>query len=567
VPIKTSLLLALVTLLTSSAWAFPPRPAASADAGTQILGPTADVDWGRPLASGDFDDDGFDDLVVVASESFGGITSQVFVIRGGPGGHNRGVIDLAVTPADLTISGAAVDDNLGSSAASGDVNGDGIDDLLLCASTADPGGLANAGIAYLLFGEPTFFATPTRSMAFNTDWDVRFLGPVAGGDMGGALLFGGLDAQACAIGNLNGDAFGDVVLGVHLADGNRGEAGRVYVRMGNAFNPGLTFNLSSAGSSNFQVWGAGELDELGTVVLTGDLTGDGIDELILPNQYRSKGIYTSEGATHIYRGRASWPTGVYNLATTPANITLIGGRASDEFGSSAAAGDFNGDGVGDVVISAPGAELGPLDTQQGDGIVYGFLGRPQYQTGTYSIDLASSSLDFTLIGEFQEGLGNLVAAGDFNGDGVADIAAAEWFSGPSINGSVDVLLGRDFEAGASYRAAIDTDLRILGAASDRIGFSLAVSNTNGDALDEVFFGTPFNNASAGTAYVHTHVSGDADFDRDVDLRDFAALQPCIGNPIAGPPTLPCVLIDFTLDEQVDGADVDGFTDVLSGPGA
>jgi len=541
-----------------------PRLVQSADARTIVRGHAANLDWGRPLASGDFDGDGYDELVVAASESFGGGVSTVHIIRGGPGAHARGVVNLATAPADLVLIGASVDDNLGASLADGDVNGDGVDDLLVVASTGDFGGLQDRGIAYLLFGGAGFFDAPTRDMAVDASWDMRILGPVAGGDMGGSLLFGGFDAEGAAIGNLNGDIYGDMALGVHLADGADDGSGRVYVKFGGPFPSGFTLNLALSSGYDFVVWGAGELDELGTVVKTGDLTGDGIDELILPDEYASQGLFTSEGAVFVFRGRGAWPS-LFNLGTSPADITLLGARDYDNLGQSAAVGDFNGDGITDLAAAAPGADAGAFNNQRGDGIVYGLLGGAQYQTATHLIDLATDTVDFTLIGEFEENLGTLVTAGDYNGDGVDDIAAAEWFAGPNINGAVEVLLGRDFAPGASFTAAVDTDIRILGAANDRISFSLATLNSNGDGLAEIAFGTPFNNANRGSAYLYTYVSADADFDGDIDLRDLAELQPCVGNVFTAPATAPCVLLDNTLDEQVDGADLDGLLAEWTGP--
>jgi hypothetical protein len=546
-----------------------PLQRSNSDAGTTYLGALADLDWGRPVASGDLDGDGYDEIIIGASEPYGGFISRVYVLRGGPGAHGRGAIDLSTTAADQVILGAAVDDNLGCSIATGDVNGDGIADLLICASNASYGGVEYRGIAYLIYGGPNFFASGTRDLSLSGQWDVRFLGPVADGDMGGNNMFGGLDAHAAAIGRLDSDAYGDVVLGVHLATGGASGSGSVFVVFGLPFPSGATVNLAVPSNYGVRINGRGEYDQLGEVVLTADLTGDGLDELILPNEYASKGLFTSEGATYILRGRTrpAWnAVKSYNLATLPANITLWGAREDDNLGVAAAAGDFNGDGLADLAVAAPGADAGAWDDQIGEGFVYGLLGSQAYQTGTYSRDYATATPDFKLVGEFQEGLGMEVSAGDFNGDGIDDIAAAEWFAGPETNGVVEVLFGRPFAPGATYTANVDTDLHIVGAANDRIGFSLGAADVNGDGLREIVYGTPFNNSDRGTVYVFTYVSGDPDHDGDHDLADFARLQGCFIGPDERTTVGPCVLLDFDLDEDVDMADFTAWVPLMAGPG-
>ncbi|MBN2445542.1 MAG: FG-GAP repeat protein [Phycisphaerae bacterium] len=552
--------LTMVTVLHAT-----PRPYVSTDAGTIYLGAVADSDWGRPLTSGDFDDDGYDDVVVAASESYGGVMSYVCVVRGGPGAHGAGTIDLSIVSADQVIAGAELNDNLGSSMAAGDVNGDGVDDLLLCASSADFSGVVDRGVAYLIYGGATFFSSPTRDLSASGSWDMRFIGPAAYGDMGGGSAFGGLDAHAATIGDINGDTLGDVILGVHLMDGGPSQAGRVYVVFGRNLPSGYTFNLALSSWYDVRVDGNGQYDNLGECVLTGDLTGDGIEELIIPSHYASQGLFTSEGAVHIFRGRATWNQ-VYSLVTTTADIRLLGDQVYDELGSAAAVGDFNGDGITDLIAAAPGADAGTFNDQRGDGFVYGLLGSTVYQTDTHTIDYASSTPDFLLIGEFEENLGDEVCAGDFNGDGVYDIAACERFGGPSTNGVVEVLLGRDFAPGETHTANVDTDARIVGLANDRIGFWLSAADSNNDGVDEVFFSTPFNNADYGTAYLFTYVTADGDYDRDTDLLDFAVMQRCCTGALVKALGGGCPMFDFDLDEDIDGEDLAAFDPLMVGPG-
>ncbi|MHC4066532.1 MAG: autotransporter outer membrane beta-barrel domain-containing protein, partial [Planctomycetota bacterium] len=474
------------TATTCSGGAATPQRA-STDAGTIYLGAIGGQDWGRPLGSADLDGDNYDEVIVAASESWGGVTSRVYIVRGGPDAHRRGLVDLSSAGVDQVILGAAVDDNLGSSIATGDVNTDGIDDLLLCASTANFGARTAAGMAYLIHGSADFFASAVRDLSSTANWDVRIAGPVAGGDMGGAGSFAGLDTHAAAIGKLNNDQYGDVVLGVHLADGAATQAGRVYVVFGQTLVSGATLDLASGGDYDVVIYGDDTYDETGDFVLTGDITGDGLDELIIPNHYFSQSLFDSEGAVHIFRGRQTWSV-AYNLGTAPAEITLLGHGKNDGLGESAAVGDFNSDDIMDLAAAAPGGDVGPHTDQQGDGFVYGLLGSGSYQTGAHTIDYATATPDFLLVGGFEEGLGAETAAGDFNGDGYDDLTAAERFAGPDTNGVVEVLFGRDFTGNPVYTAGVSTDLRIVGAPNDRIGFSLSESDVNGDGMDEVFFG-------------------------------------------------------------------------------
>ncbi len=550
----------LVGVICAAASAAPVQKLAS-DAGATYLQAVDDRDWGRPIVSGDLDGDGYDELIIAASESFGDVLSRVDVIRGGPDQQAAGITDLAAKPADQVILGAALNDNLGASMATGDVNGDGVDDLLLCASSADYPGYEGAGIAYLILGGPQFFDSPSRDLSVIQNWDLRIVGPVAGGDMGGANLFGGLDAAGAAIGNLDGDPYGDMVFGVHRATGSASTSGRVYILRGFAEVAGnYTILLNSSFPTITRINGVGTEDELGTVVLAGDLTGDGIDELIMPNEYFShSGFFSSEGAVHILRGRASWPATI-NLSSTT-DIRLLGAATWDTLGTAAVVGDFNDDGVTDLAVSASGADAGAHDTQQGDGFVYGLFGSSAYQTGTHVIDYATATPDFLIVGDFQKGLGDTMAAGDFDGDGVADVAAGQRFGGSS-NGTIDVVFGGDLSGKPVYTANVDTDLRITGdQPSDRCAFWLASADVNHDGLHEIVFGSPFDSANDGVVWVYSHATGDVDHDADRDLYDYAQFQACA----AGAAQSGCFVFDFNTDGVIDLLDLADFVADLTGP--
>ena len=537
------------------------------DSGTVFLEPVTDMDWGRPVASGDLDNDGYDDLMVAASESIGGDISRVYIIRGSEDAAGLGVVDLASVTPDQVIIDVTSNGNLGSSIATGDFNGDGIDDLVVCASTADTV-LAGAGIAYLIFGNGNFFDSSVRNLAETGSWDLRIYGPTQYADLGGASSFGGMDGQGAAIGDINGDIYGDLVLGAHLAPGAASQAGRVYVIYGGPFPSGYSLGLANLASVfGFHIEGKVEYDELGKIVKTADVTGDGIGDLILPNEYYSHGAgyFATEGAVHIYRGRTSWNS-VYRLVDGPADITLLGVGRWDELGAAAAVGDFNNDGIMDLVASAPGADVGVWNQDFGEGFTYGLLGSSVYQTGTHTIDYASADPDFVLVGETHQGLGSELTAGDFNGDGYDDVAASSRDWGTQSQGVVEVLYGRDFAGSPTFVANADTDLRIAGVEPqaqfcDKIG----TANMNNDCLDEIVIATPFDHESKGRVHLFTYASSYAVPDGDHDLADYAAFQACFTGSISPDLGDGCCVWDFDHDGDVDTDDLEELVDVLDGP--
>lgn len=556
--------LLLATLLGSSVTLANPLIFPSNYAGLSIRGPGPGLDWGQPLAAGDFDNDGFEDLVIAASRAAAGESSRVFIIRGRGGLAGAGQIDLADIPADQVIQSGEPEDNLGSSVAAGDVNDDMIDDLLLVASGADFSGRPDRGVAYLIYGDPDFFQEPVRNLQSDEAWDLRLLGPVTGGDMGGSSLFGGEDAQAAAIGDVNGDGIGDIILGVHLADGSKSTAGRVYVRFGSASEPtSRTLNLASSNTRDVEIWGQGEFDQLGTMVTSGDITGDGIDELIIGNPSASRGVFSTEGVTYVLRGRTEWPAFI-NLFNTDADLTILGGRLNDNVGQSVTVGDFNNDTFGDLAIAAPGAELGPVQTQQGDGVVYIFCGGPQFAEGQFFFDLLTDPADAIFVGEPRQRLGSILQSADINLDGFSDLIASQPNAGSNANGVVEVLFGRDFVRPAQFHSGIDTNLRIYGNPNEQLGVWVGTSDFNGDGRPEILCSSPDQNAVAGTVYAW-YVAGDTDLDGDVDAFDLAVFQRCLGENDGRPLSPECQRVDFTLDGFVSSADWLAFEMDTQGP--
>ncbi len=255
-------------------------------------------------AAGDINGDGVPDILVGAPGP-NGSTGQAFVISGADGS----VL--------LTLTGTAAGDQFGWAVAGvGDVDGDGVPDLLIGAPSADPGGLTDAGSAFLFSGAMGTLIT-------------QFDGAVAGNALGFAVG---------SPGDVNGDGFPDLLLGASQASpGGQAEAGQALLISGQApFPTLLTLN------------GAGAGDGLGWFVApAGDFNGDGVPDLIVGAPGADPSSLIDAGSLFIVCG-----------ATGTILRQINGQAAGDSLGVSAAAIGFNLDGRPDLVVGAPDAGPG-----------------------------------------------------------------------------------------------------------------------------------------------------------------------------------------------------------------
>ena len=244
-------------------------------------------------------------------------------------------------------------------------------------------------------------------------------------------------------GDLNDDGFDDILVGAYRVDGSSGgDVGAGYVVFGgpDRFSSQLDVDALD-GSNGFRFLGRSSGDTAGERVAgIGDLNDDGLPDVAIA-AYRADPPGTS-GAGEVYvvfGSEGAWPASLGPDDFDGDNgFTISGSDSFDQLGRDLdAAGDINDDGIDDLVIGAEGAEA-----------AYVIFGRSTAFPANLNVSDLSGSNGFRLLGE-QAGdeTGRSVAGlGDFNGDGIADIAVAAPLAQPGglfAAGSIYVVFGRN----------------------------------------------------------------------------------------------------------------------------
>lgn len=457
----------------------------------EVRGAASGDTLGRPLVCGDFNNDGFEDMVIGRdiSDYYGTESHPLYIFRGKGNFYGNALIDLSTQSPDAVIYGETGSGNFANSLASGDVNHDGIPDLVMADSTFSPSGRSGAGAVYVLFGRTNFFDTPVYNLN-SGDWDIKILGAQAGDDTGGYSLFAGLTSEGLACGDLNNDGIDDMAIGAHLANvSSWSDAGKVFIVFGkSSFSHGTMIDLNT--QSDSVVSGNETYGELGTQVDIGDINGDGIADLVLGEEYGSKGIFTSEGMIFAFWGRSSFPG---SLSVSSANLTIKGAAAGDELGAAIALSDLNRDGIKDLASTAGG----------GAGKAYGFYGKTSFPS---VIELASQSPDFLVQGYNEaNNIGRNLYQGDFNGDGFGDIMFSSRDGerpGYNSEGRTFILFGK-----ASLPSTISIENEEFdyiingGMDSYQLGDTIASGDVDRDGADEMLIAAPFVDSGKGRLLV------------------------------------------------------------------
>ncbi|MBO9616708.1 MAG: FG-GAP repeat protein [Dyadobacter sp.] len=453
-------------------------------------------------SAGDVNGDGYSDIIVGAPQYDLGQDNEgaAFIYPGSASGILAGAVILQCDQAGAKM-GYSV-------STAGDFNGDGYSDVLVGIPYYDLGGGKDNGLARLYYGSAQGIPANSVPLTFPT--------AESGGCYG---------ISVASAGDIDADGFSDVIIGAHLADLNQNgeKSGFVAVYYGAPINGKMEQYLHPdvAGAMfGYSVAGAGDVD------------ADGFGDVIVGARYYTNGQgQDAEGAAFVYRGSA-------NGLDKNNPVIIEGNQYNAAMGNKvSSAGDLNGDGYSDILISAYLKD--GLFTDEGQ--VQLHYGSP---TG-----IDPQKYDIFSGGHQNDHMGSSIScAGDVNGDGYADIlVGAEYYDNGQFNE------GAIFVHHGSKYGKVDKPASILESNQANGWFGTAVSSAgdvNGDGYSDILVGCyTFDNGQTDEGHVFVYHGGA----EGIGTKDAVTLSGSVSGAMMG----------YSVASAGD-VNSDGFDDVILG---
>ncbi|HWO08233.1 MAG TPA: hypothetical protein VNN80_02100 [Polyangiaceae bacterium] len=480
-------------------------------------------------AAGDVNGDGFEDIIVGVPGPSGGPERPLAttgrgaaVIFGKADSTPVSLADLGGDPPKgFALVGDDLDyDSLGFSVAgAGDVNGDGLDDVIVSQFTflgevpldSDPS--EPLGASYVVFGKRDGASVEPSAIRAGLGGGFLIVGPPED-------RYVGLGVSAA--GDVNGDGLDDVMVSAPvnapLASGMPG-SGTAYVVFGQVGTAPVQLGALADEGRGFEIQGELPNEALGTVLSgVGDVNGDVLDDVAVISAAYPEQVVGRGRTSIVFGKRDTSPIAVAELASDPTRgFVLYGADDGDLYLDARKGGDINGDGFDDVLIGAQFASVDPPAVVRADagatvaearpqrGVTYVMYGSPNPVTMSLR-DLEQPTASGFAVGggTANRRLGVTVASGDIDADGFADVLMG---TEPTLlDAHAFVLLGAASTPALTLPEPGDPArvLEITGAILEGVGRSVASADVNADGLDDLIVGAifyPDAPQNAGGAYV------------------------------------------------------------------
>jgi VCBS repeat-containing protein len=527
--------------------------------------------------------------IVIGAPGVGTDAGRVYILTG-TGSGGAATLNIGTAAGVVQINGGAANDRAGTSVDIGGLNTDSLADVLIGA----PGTNGNQGTGYVVFGAAspaTSLSALSAAQGFTTVGNGNSGSAYTGGDTAGVQTGDNAGYLARYLGSINGDANADFLFALPgfdiggQASGN--DSGAAIIGYGASFaNRAFTDFLGSSPVNGFIATidnsaleensisdaTSGNLNETGGTATTRDLVLASSKFDFNPGG--GGAVRADAGQVNVLYSTINPQGGTFDgAAISGTNGYRVGGAtAGDRLGAAVAVGDLNGDGIGDLVIGAPGADANGTNS----GAIYIVYGQTAAITNSGTIDLssltgASGTISGATVvrvagGAASQGFGSDLAIGDFNGDGRADIAV-----GSDTTGDAWIIFGRGATNMALVNVATPTAGNVVlidgpAASGTNYRLSLDAGSVNSDSFADLVIGATADNADGAVYVVYgANAGGQVPTSLDAILADApASVDSIIDAAVGGLGGQRSGGFSVTFDAPIQvGADFPGLEDISS----